>query len=114
MNKTKAVNLVILSTFLIMVFSCEEKDPIANKTQDAQIVGFVTEKCYCCWGWVIEIGDVTLKAEEIPGLEIGLEETTFPLSGRITTGERTTECSDYIGEWNSLDYYEILKFTPNK
>jgi hypothetical protein len=53
---------------LIVIFSltnCEKQNELVNKKTDAQIVGFVTEKCYCCWGWVIKVGTETIKAEQI-------------------------------------------------
>ncbi|MFO7669842.1 MAG: hypothetical protein R6W31_09310, partial [Bacteroidales bacterium] len=77
-----------LMLFISLIFlSCERQTDLVNKTTDAQIVGFVTAKCYCCWGWVIEIGTETIKAEHIPNLTPS-ENTVFPIEVRITIGQQ--------------------------
>jgi hypothetical protein len=99
---------------LIVIFSltnCEKQAELVNKTTDAQIVGFVTEKCYCCWGWVIKVGTETIKAEQIPNLNPS-ENTVFPLKVRITIGLKTIDCSDRTIDMTGLpDYYEIKECT---
>jgi hypothetical protein len=98
---------------LILIFSitnCEKKNEIVNSITDAQIVGFVTEMCYCCWGWVIKIGDVTIKAEQIPNLNPSAN-TVFPIKARITIGSKTIDCSDRTIDMTKMpDYYEIKDF----
>ncbi len=57
--------------FIIVIFSltnCEKQNELVNNTTDAQIVGFVTEKSYCCRGWVIKFGTDIIKAEQISQL----------------------------------------------
>ena len=96
---------------LILVFSltnCEKRDDLANRTTDAQIVGFVTEKCYCCWGWVIKIGKETIKTEKIPDLNPS-ENTVSPINAKIKVGSKTIDCSGKMA-----DYYEIKEFTVIK
>jgi hypothetical protein len=92
--------------------NCEEKKAdLDNLTTDAKIVGFVTEKCYCCWGWVINVGSTTIKADSIPELSPS-ENTTFPISARITIGGKTRSCSEYRIDMDNLpDFYEIKSFT---
>jgi hypothetical protein len=97
--------LVIVLSILLSFTNCEKKDELANKTTDAQVIGFVTEKCFCCWGWVIKIGTDTIKAEQIPTLNLS-EGTVFPINARITIGSRTIDCSEEMA-----DYYEIKEFT---
>jgi hypothetical protein len=103
--------------FLIAIFSitnCEKQSDLVNKTTDAQIVGFVTEKCYCCWGWVIEIGKETIKTEHIPDLTPS-ENTVFPIKVRITIGQKTIDCSDRTSDRTVFpDYYEIKECTSIK
>jgi hypothetical protein len=98
---------------LIVIFSltnCEKQTELVNKTTDAQIVGFITEKCYCCWGWVIKVGAETIKAEQIPNLSPS-ENKVFPIKARITIGEKTIDCSNRTIDINSMpDYYEIKEF----
>ena len=94
--------------------SCEKQDPFAWTTQDAKIIDFVTEKCYCCWGWVIEIDKSTIKSQDIPGLDLpsGLEAInnlrTSPITGIIKIGKKEIDCE------NKPDYYEIIQFDQNK
>lgn len=93
---------------LILVFSltnCEKKDELSNRTTDAQIVGFVLEKCYCCWGWVIKVGKDTIKTENIPDLSL-TENTVFPIDAKITIGSKTIDCSEKMA-----DYYDIKAIT---
>jgi hypothetical protein len=99
---------------LIVIFSltnCEKQKELVNKTTDAQIVGFVTEKCYCCWGWVIKVGTETIKAEQIPNLNPS-ENLVFPIKARITIGSKTIDCSNRTIDMTKLpDYYEIKECT---
>jgi len=93
--------------FLLLVTLGCEKDDIANQTTDAEIIDFVTEKCYCCWGWVIDIGkSYNIKADSIPGLQLS-DNTVFPIKARIKIGEKTRDCST-VGTFP--DYYEIKEF----
>jgi len=109
-----------LLTLLVLIFSvtnCEKKNEIVNivnSTTDAQILAFVTEKCYCCWGWVIKVGTETIKTEQIPNLNPS-ENLVFPIKARITIGSRTIDCSDRTIDMTRLpDYYEIKEFTVIK
>jgi hypothetical protein len=110
----KLINLMTLMVVIIAMGACEKQDPSTQTTQDAKIVGFVPEKCYCCWGWVIEIDKTTIKSEDIPGLDLpsDLEAInnlkTSPISGKIKIGKKETDCE------NKPDYYEILQFDQNK
>ncbi len=98
--------IVLITLFLLT--GCEKKDELANKTTDAQVIDFVTEKCFCCWGWVIKVGTDTIKTEKIPTLT-PTENFVFPINARITIGEITIDCSEGIA-----DYYEIKEFTEIK
>jgi len=106
------IKLVILFLSLLIMTNCEKKkEDLVNLTTDAKIVGFVTEKCYCCWGWVINVGSTTIKADSIPGLS-PLENIIFPVSARITIGEKTRDCAGYKIDMEVLpDYYEIKNCT---
>jgi hypothetical protein len=50
---------LFLSLFVVLTtsFSCEKtaEDKVLEDTgQNAQIIGFNPDKCYCCWGWEIK------------------------------------------------------------
>jgi len=95
---------------LIVIFSltnCEKNDELVNRTTDAQIIGFVTEYCYCCWGWAIKIGTNYIKADYIPNLNPSTD-TVFPIKARITIGSKTIDCSKQMYDMTKMhDYYEI-------
>jgi hypothetical protein len=94
---------------LFIMTDCEKKANsinLDNLTGDAKIVGFVTEKCSCCWGWVIEIGSNTIKADSIPGLSPS-ESINFPINVTISIGNQTRDCS----ELSKSAYYEIKQCT---
>ena len=102
------INLLSLALVLFILFSltgCEKIDHLANTSTKAQVIGFVPEKCFCCWGWVIKVGTETIKAEQIPSLNPS-ESTVFPINARINNGSRTIDCSGEMA-----DYYEIKEFT---
>jgi hypothetical protein len=100
--------IIIIVLISILYFSCDKEVNWTNCTTDAQVVGFVLEKCYCCWGWVIKVGSDTIKTERIPSLDL-TENTVFPIKARITIGSKTIDCSG-----NNADYYEIKEFSPIK
>jgi hypothetical protein len=105
------LKLIVLLILLLSITNCEKEEELVNRTTDAQIVGFVTEKCYCCWGWVIKIGTETIKAEQIPTLYPS-ENTVFPIKARITIGSKTIDCSNRTIDMTKMpDYYEIKEFT---
>jgi hypothetical protein len=105
------LKLTVLLILLLSITNCEKKDELVDRTTDAQVVGFVMEKCYCCWGWVIKVGEETIKAEQIPNLNPS-ENTVFPIKARITIGSKTIDCSDRTIDMTKMpDYYEIKEFT---
>jgi len=55
------LKFIVLLIVIFLLTNCEKKDELVNRITDAQVVGFVLEKCYCCWGWVIKIGTDTIK-----------------------------------------------------
>jgi hypothetical protein len=105
------LKFIVLFIVVFSLTNCEKQTELVNKTTDARIVGFVTEKCYCCWGWVIKVGTETIKAEHIPDLTPS-ENTVFPIEARITIGQKTIDCSDRtIARTGFPDYYEIKECT---
>ena len=90
--------MFIVASFL----GCEKENDLANITANAQIIDFVPEKCYCCWGWVIKIDSDTIKADELPNSELIGYEITAPINVKIETGKKVIDCPS-----NLFDYYEI-------
>ncbi|MFZ2286214.1 MAG: hypothetical protein WAV93_04440 [Bacteroidales bacterium] len=108
MTNMNHLSLAIVLIIILSLTGCEKKYELVNKTTDAQVIGFITEKCFCCWGWVIKVGTETIKTEHIPTLTFS-ESTEFPIDARITIGSRTIDCSGEMA-----DYYEIREFTETK
>jgi hypothetical protein len=98
-----------LITILMLIGSftgCEKNHGQNAKSIDGQVIGFVMEKCYCCWGWEIKIGADTIKTENIPGLSLS-ENPGYPINAEITIGSKSIDCPG-----RQFDYYEIIEFTP--
>ena len=105
------LKLIVLLILLFSITNCEKKDEFVDRITDAQVVGFVMEKCYCCWGWVIKIGAETIKTEQIPNLNPS-ESIVFPINAKITIGSKTIDCSNRTIDMTKMpDYYEIKEFT---
>ena len=101
----KYLKLLTLIILLALITYCEKKD-LTNTTTNAKVVDFVTEKYYCCWGWVIEIGSQTIKADSLPGLS-PLENVVFPFDVRIKIGNQTRDCS----ELSKSNYFDVKECT---
>jgi hypothetical protein len=108
MNQLK-ISALLLSIFLIS--NCEKTRDLENITTDAKITGFVTEKCTCCWGWIISVDSRTIKTDSLPGLSPS-ENMVFPINARVTIGAKSRDCSEYKLDMTTLpDYYQIKTFT---
>jgi hypothetical protein len=107
--KQVTIGALLLSLFLIS--NCEKARDLENITTDAKITGFVTEKCTCCWGWIISINSKVIKTDSLPGLRPS-ENMVFPFNARITIGTKSMDCSEYKLDLPTLpDYYQIKTFT---
>ena len=80
--------LIVLMVIILAMDSCEKQDPFPWTTQDAKIIDFVTEKCYCCWGWVIEIDKSTIKSLAIKTSQAQADET-YPGFNNLTVEKKT-------------------------
>jgi hypothetical protein len=104
---TLLLSTLILSAALLL--SCENKDnsndSLDNSQYDAEIIGFVSEKCYCCWGWEIKIGDKIIKADSIPNVSAIGYVINQPIPVIIVTGKMKIKCG------NGPNYYEINSLT---
>jgi hypothetical protein len=102
------VKFIVLLILVFLLTNCEKKDTFTDKTTDAQIVGFVTEKCYCCPGWVIKIGTDTIKTEQIPDMNIS-ENTVFPINAKITIGQKKIDCPGSMADYYEIEQIMIVK-----
>jgi hypothetical protein len=95
---------VILVTLISMILltQCEKN---SQKTANAEIIRFNPDKCMCCWGWEVKIGEDTVKIDSMPGdLLIGHEVCT-PIPVYIELGSKKRDCSSL----KKYDYYNIRK-----
>ena len=107
----KKLKIWILLLTLVLITNCEKSKDLENLTTEARITGFVTEKCECCWGWIISVDSRTIKADSLPGFSLS-DNLVFPINVRITIGTKSRDCSAFIIDNNSQpDYYKIKSFT---
>ena len=70
---------------------------------NAKIIDFNPDKCGCCWGWTIKIGNDTIKSEdEIIGKTVGYNRD-YPVDIYMEKGDLEQTCSDMGG----YDYYNL-------
>ncbi len=94
---------------LSMVFNPKDykaKLTIANIDKlksNAKIIDFNPDKCGCCWGWTIKIGNDTIKSDdEIIGKTVGYNRD-YPVDIYVEKGDLEQTCSDMGG----YDYYKL-------
>ena len=105
--KLQAAIFVFLS---ISLSNCENKEEsykgsLENSTLLAEIVEFVPEKCYCCWGWKIKAGDRFIMADSLPDIAVIGYTINNPIPVIIETGKIKINCG------NRPHYYEIKNLT---
>lgn len=77
-----------------MFVSCHKSDqPSAS---NAEIIGFNPEKCMCCWGWTIKIGDDTIKTRDTRLAGLAGYDITTPVPVYIELGARDKDCATYF------------------
>jgi hypothetical protein len=107
--KKIAIPLFVLIHIFVLLLSCDNRDnsidSFDNSKFNAEIIGFVPEKCYCCWGWEIKVGDKIIKADALPDASAIGYEITQPIPVIIKTGDMKINCG------NGSDYYEIKSLT---
>jgi hypothetical protein len=86
---------LLMFFFFTMLFSCKKGN------EDYQsigiITGFDTTKCGCCWGWIININDVSYIIESMPSdpdLNLALE--TQPVTVKLDWQPNATGCINKI------------------
>ena len=95
--------LLTAITTVILFSACEKRDSSCgshdsvNKESNAVITGRDLTKCACCWGWIIEIDNVTYKFDKAPaGSSVNLETLTYPASVNVTWHTLPGNCGQRI------------------
>lgn len=99
--------LFLCGIIVLMAFGCKKDNSFVNTIKNAEIIDFIPEKCYCCWGWIIEVGSDTIKADQLPNQDIIGYEINSPVKVTIEIGGKTIDCP------SGFDYYEIRKLMIN-
>jgi len=99
-------NCIILAFILL---SCEKNVNLTREGK-AEIIRFNAEKCMCCWGWDVKIGNDTVKIDSVPSGFQSPYEITNPIPVYIELGARILDCS----KLNKYDYYKVIKIEPLK
>ena len=103
--KTTLFALLMIPFFI----SCEKSEN--SYKGNAEIIGFNSEKCGCCWGWIIKCGKDTIKSDDGIIEEVAGYEIDEPIPVYIELGEIEDACSKmgYDDPDLSIDYYAIKK-----
>ena len=104
--------LFLCGIIVFTAFGCEKDNSFINTTKNAEIIDFIPEKCYCCWGWVIKVGSDTIKVDKLPNQNIVGYKINSPIKVTIEIGEKTRDCSSR--PFYKFDYYEIKKLILNE
>jgi hypothetical protein len=98
--KKRKIYLTLLGFLLII--NCSYDNP--ESQMKADVIAFHPEKCMCCWGWDIKIGDKIIRTDSgIVGSVVGYE-IEKPVPVLIVLGEKEEDCSTYYA---GLEFYEI-------
>ena len=98
--KKRKIFLMLL-TFLLII-NCSYDNP--ESQMKADVVAFHPEKCMCCWGWDIKIGDKIIRTGSgIVGSVVGYE-IEKPVPVLIVLGKKEEDCSSRN---SGIDYYEV-------
>lgn len=97
----------------IMPEDYKAKLTIANINKlksNAELLGFNPDKCGCCWGWTIKIGNDTIKSDDtIIGETVGYN-INYPVNVYIELGELEKTCTEQGG----MDYYDIKQIIKTR
>lgn len=89
--------------FLFFAFGCSNEN---KKNQlNAEVIAFHAEKCMCCWGWDIKIGDKLIRTESVIVGNIVGYEIDKPVLVLIVLGEKEEDCSS---RFTNVDFYEVI------
>jgi hypothetical protein len=94
--------LAIIAGFIV---ACEKQDEMLKG--NAEIIGFNPYKCGCCWGWIIKIGNDTIKSDDVIVLDTFGYEINKSIPVYIEVGKKEKDCNAFIGSNQTKDYYEI-------
>ena len=91
----KLFSLLLIGTLFL---GCNKSAVQEGPYSTGIITGMDESKCYCCWGWIIEINNVSYKFDKIPsGSSFDLNSITYPSTVKIKwRSSQTRNCSEFI------------------
>jgi len=99
MHKTRLMKktLFLLITAVLFLGCTKTKQEYRNYSTGV-ITGRDLTKCYCCWGWIIEINNTVYKFDKIPsGSSFDLTQIIYPSAVKIKwRPSQTRQCSEFI------------------
>ena len=101
----KFITLGLTVLLLIISLAFKVDNPNEPSLQDEKIIGFDPLKCGNCWGWIIKVGNDTIKTRDNNGLNISQRfghNFDSPVNILITVGDSINESS------NNYPYYNII------
>jgi hypothetical protein len=98
--------VIIAATCLCLFLSCNKP---ATGVTDFEGTGVITgmdvSKCYCCWGWIININGKDYKFDRVPANSgFDLYTLTFPATVKVKWRDDTKGCSGKV-----IDILSIIK-----
>jgi len=98
-------SFLYVATIILFVLACEKQNPIIEG--NGEVIEFNPEKCSCCWGWKIKIGNDTIKSDDIIiGEAVGYE-IEYPIPVYVEVGRIKNNCSGFPSPNKLYDYYDI-------
>jgi hypothetical protein len=101
----KKWSLIVIA--FLFTLSCEKES--STKSKNAEIISFNPDKCMCCWGWTIKIGDDLIKSDD-PRLEaIAGFDIEVPVGVHIELGTKDVQCDSFY-EIKSIEIADSVKY----
>jgi hypothetical protein len=90
--------LLFLLILAIFILGCNKSKNELDSYSTGVITGRDLTKCYCCWGWIIDINNTRYKFDKIPsGSSFDLTAITYPATVKIKwRNSQTRNCSEFI------------------
>ncbi len=91
--------LLLVFSMVVMLFaSCSKQSSSPTNTikANAEIIAFRADKCGCCWGWIIRMGEDTIKVDSLPDAEAVGYNISAPIPVYLELGNIKQDCSSIV------------------
>ncbi|GEM_PF-5238005 len=111
-SKHSFIKLIVVFNLLIisLLFGCSKSDSGGNNIpKEGQIIGYSSDKCVCCQGWIIQIESSTIKVLNLPE-ESRINELVktkgYPIPIKFKYEEESGDCSN---QYKRVTMVEVLE-----